>query len=339
MSKQKIRVGLIGLGGAAYMHEAGYRQSTDYAEIVAMCDLNEKIVSKRAKPYDAKVYTNYLDLVSNPAVDLVDVCAPHPMHFEIALAALEQKKHVLVEKPICVKSEQAQVLIDKAKKAGVKLSVAENTRFVKSYIETEKILKEGILGNIWTVRTLIAGSEAFRLKKADSWVGKKPYGGVILDEGGHTFYLLKWLFGGLHDVQGFASKVVPEGELEDNAVILGHLINGADINVNFSCTMEIPWTERLEIYGSKGGLIVDHLANPTLRYYNGSMDFKGKVNDQVPYDPMAWKSLSFIEEVKDFVNAVYEDRPPTIDPVDGCYAVKVIEAVASSIESGKPVIV
>jgi predicted dehydrogenase len=277
-------------------------------------------------------------LINDSSIDLVDICLPHTYHFEVALAALEGKKHVFVEKPITVKSEQALVLIEKAKAAGVKFSVAENTRFVSSYLETEKIIKQGILGDIWTVRTLIAGSEVTRLKSSDTWLGKKPYGGVILDAGVHTFYLFKWLFGGVRDVHGFASTIVPEGEAEDNAVILGHLANGAEIVMNLSCTMETPWTERLEVYGSKGGLIVDHLANPTLRYYHGVRDFEGTIVPQVPYQPAAWKYLSFIEEVKDFVNAIYEDRTPTIDPLDGYYAVKAVEAVELSINTGKPVV-
>jgi predicted dehydrogenase len=339
MSGNKIGVGMIGLGGASYMHEIGYRESSAHADIVALCDINEKVVNRRAKNNNAQVYTNYLKLLENPAVDLVDICVHHDLHYEIALAALEHQKHVFVEKPITVESKQALKLIDTAKQKGVKLSVAENTRFVKSYLETEKILKEGTLGDILVVRTLIAGSEVFRIKKADSWVGKKPHGGAILDMCVHTFYLLKWLFGGLYDVHAFSSKKIPEGELEDNAVILGHLVNGADIITNVSCTMEIPWTERLEVYGTKCGLIVDHLANPTLRYYKGSMDWQGKIVEQVPFDPRGWKYQSFVEEVKDFVNAVVDDRQPTIDPQDGYYAVKAVEAVEASIKSGKPVLV
>lgn len=338
MSKQKIRVGLVGLGGAAFMHEAGYRDSKDNAEIVALCDADEEKAHRRAKAYKARVYTNYLDLINDPEIDLVDICLPHTFHYQVALDAIAQKKHVLVEKPITVKSDQALELIAKAKEAGVKFSVAENTRFVAAYLETEKILKEGTLGDIWTVRTLIAGSEVGRLKEPGSWVGKRPYGGVILDAGVHTFYLFKWLFGGIRDVHGFASKIVPEGEVEDNAVILGHLANGAEIIMNLSCTMEAPWTERLEVYGSKGGLIVDQLANPPVKYYRGIMDFDGTVVERVPYQPAAWKYLSFIEEVKDFVSSVYEDRMPTIDPFDCYYAVKAVEAVETSIKTGKPVI-
>jgi len=65
------------------------------------------------------------------------------------------------------------------------------------------------------VRTLIAGSEVYRIKDPTLWHGKAPYGGVILDSSVHNFYLFKWLFGGVRDVLGFASRLIPEGEVEE----------------------------------------------------------------------------------------------------------------------------
>jgi predicted dehydrogenase len=264
---------------------------------------------------------------------MVDITVPHVMHYEIAKAALQKGKHVLVEKPITVKSEQGQELINLAKQKGVKFSVAENTRFVTAYLKAEEILKQGILGDIWSVRTLIAGSEVYRIKDPTLWHGKAPYGGVILDSSVHNFYLFKWLFGGVRDVLGFASRLIPEGEVEDNGLILGHLANGAEFQLNTTCTFEIPWTERVEIYGSQGGMIIDQLTDPVIKYYLGSNDIDGTVVEGVPFDPMAWKFNSMIAEVGDFVHAVIEDRPPRIDPADALYALKAAEAVARSIET------
>jgi predicted dehydrogenase len=245
---RKIRVGMIGLGSISFAHEAGFSEMGEACEIVAMCDINGEEVNSRIGMYEgSKGYTRYQELLDNPDVDLVDITVPHDMHYEIAKAALEKGKHVLVEKPITVKSEQGAELIALAKKAEVKFSVAENTRFVTAYLKAEQILKGGLLGDIWTVRTLIAGSEVHRLKDPNLWHGKLPYGGVILDSAVHNFYLFKWLFGGVRDVLGFASKIVPEGEAEDNGLILGQLANGAEFQLNTSCTMEIPWTERVEI--------------------------------------------------------------------------------------------
>ena len=336
MAEKKVRVGLIGLGSISYAHEAGYSELGEDCQIVALCDINEEEVNNRIGMYaGAKGYTRYQELLDNPSVDMVDITVPHVMHYEIAKAALEKGKHVLVEKPITVISSQAEELIALAKQKGLKFSVAENTHFVTAYLKAEEILKQGLLGDIWSVRTLIAGSEAYRIKDPNLWHGKAPYGGVILDSSVHNFYLFKWLFGGVKDVLGFASKIIPEGEMEDNGLILGHLANGAEFLLHTSCTFEIPWTERVEIYGSQGGMIIDQLADPVVKYYLGSGDIDGTLVEGVPFDPMAWKFNSMIAEVGDFVHAVIEDRPPRIDPQDALYALKAAEAVARSIQTNK----
>jgi predicted dehydrogenase len=244
---------------------------------------------------------------------------------------------VLVEKPITVNSKQGEELITLSKEKGVKFSVAENTHFVTAYLKAEEVLNLGVLGDIRSVRTLIAGSEVHRIKDPNLWHGKAPYGGVILDTGVHTFYLFKWLFGGVRDVMGFASKIIPEGEVEDNGLILGHLVNGAEFQLNTSCTFEIPWTERLEIYGSKGGLIIDQLVDPVIKYYEGSGDIDGTVVEGVPFDPMAWKFNSMIAETQDFVKAILEDRPPRVDPENALYALKATEAALESIKLNRSV--
>ena len=338
--KSKIQVGLIGLGSISFAHEAGFSEMGEICQIAAMCDINPEEVDSRIASYaGCEGYINYKDLLDNPKVDLVDITVPHEKHYEIARAALEKGKHVLVEKPIAVKSEQGAELIDLARVKGLKFSVAENTRFVTAYQKAEEILKQGILGEILSVRTLIAGSEVYRIKNPALWHGKAPYGGVILDSAVHNFYLFKWLFGGVREVLGFASKLVPEGEMEDNGLILGHLANGAEFQLNTSCTMEIPWTERVEIYGSVGGMIIDQLANPVIKYYLGSNDIDGIAIEDVPFDPLGWKFGSMVAEIKDFVEAVIEDRLPLIDPADALYALKAVEAVARSVETKQSVLV
>ena len=336
----KLRVGLIGLGAISYAHEVGFAELMDMCRIAAMCDIHEDEVNSRMLMYDGcRGYTRYQDLLDDPSIDLVDITVPHALHYEIAKAALERGKHVLVEKPITVRSEQGQELIGLAKSKHLKFSVAENTRFVTAYQKAESLLKQGMLGEIWSVRTLIAGSEVYRIKNPELWHGKAPYGGVILDSAVHNFYLFKWLFGGVRDVLGFASRIVPEGEMEDNGLVLGHLANGAEFQLNTSCTFEIPWTERLEVYGASGGMIIDQLANPVIKYYMGSNDIDGTVIEDVPFDPLGWKFASMVLEIQDFVTAVAEDRAPLIDPEDALYAVRAVEAVSQSLESRQPVMV
>jgi predicted dehydrogenase len=160
---------------------------------------------------------------------------------------------------------------------------------------------------------------------------------VLLDSGVHSFYLLKWLFGGIRDICAFAYKLLPQSLVDDHSIAVGHLTNGAVFETTQSCITETPWTERLEIHGSEGSLIVDHLVNPTLVHFQGADDIEGTPLTQVPYEPLAWKYFSMLAEVRDMVQAILENRPPLIDPLDGCYAVQVVEAAYKSIAEGKPI--
>ena len=339
MSTHTVRVGIIGTGGIAYVHEAGYTEIPDLAQIVAVCDVNVKVARERATPYNARVYADYHALIADADVDMVDITVPHRWHYPIALAALEQGKHVLVEKPMAMTAEQALHLIKTAEVKGVKFTVAENTHFVTAYLEAERLLHANTLGDIRLVRAYIAGSEVGRIKSQTSWVGSPENLGVLLDSGVHSFYLMKWLFGGVRDIQAIAYKVIPESVVDDHTVTFGHLANGAVFETTQSCIVEAPWTERLEIHGSKGSLIIDQLANPPAVHFNGPDDVDGTPLESVPFEPLAWKYLSMIAEVQDFVQAIIEDRLPRINPLYGYHAIQVAEAGYTSIAEGKAVFV
>ncbi|HEY6411396.1 MAG TPA: Gfo/Idh/MocA family oxidoreductase, partial [Ktedonobacteraceae bacterium] len=195
----------------------------------------------------------------------------------------------------------------------------------------ERLLQNNTLGAIRFVRASISGSEAARIKSHASWVGSPENQGVLLDSGVHTFYLLRWLFGGVQDIQAFTYKILPESQVEDHACAFGHLANGAVFETTQSCIIEAPWTERLEIHGSLGSLIIDQLANPPAIHFKGPDDIEGTPLTSVPYEPLAWKYLSIVAEVQDFVHAITENRPPIINPHYAHHAIQVVEAAYKSI--------
>jgi predicted dehydrogenase len=332
----RLGVGIIGIGTVSFFHEMGYVEMPERCRIVAMCDIDEPTVRLRAGNRGSTAYTQYADLLADPEVELVDVIVPHGMHHEVVLAAIDAGKHVIVEKPIAVRSEQGGDMIERARQAGVTFAVAENTRFIAAYQAVDRLLREGTLGDVWTVRTLIAGSEVEHIRDPAAWHGTAPWGGVILDSAVHSFYLLRWLFGGVRDTHAFASRIVPEGEMEDNALILGRLRDGAEYQLYVTCTAEVPWTERLEVYGSAGGVVVDQLSDPVVKYYLGSDDIEGTVIESVPFDPFLWKGNSMFAELRDVVDAVTGGRAPLVDPRDALYALEAAEAAMRSVSSGRP---
>lgn len=337
MQRAKLRIGVIGVGIYSDAHMRGLAEAHERSQVIAICDLNEQRAKEAAARFGAQVYTDYKLLIQNPDVDIVLIILPHHLHYEVASYAIAHKKHVLLEKPLTINPADGLDLIEKAKAAGIKFTVAENTRFITAYLEAEKLLKQNALGDIILVRTLLAGSEVDRLENTSLWKGKKggSGGGVIIDAAPHTFYLLKWFFGDFEDVQAFATQVVAVSEVEDNALVMGRLANGAEYFCQFSFTAQAPWSERLEVYGTNGTLIIDQLVNPPARFYKNPDDAFATALDAVPYDPANWKQNSFVEEIKDFVSAVWEDRSPLVDPMDAYHGLLVIQKAYESIAAGK----
>ena len=124
---KKVRVGIVGCGGIANQkHLPSLRANADLNEVVAFCDLIEERAVKAAKEYgtpDAKVYTEYHELVNDPRVDVVHVCTPNVAHCPITVAAFEAGKHVMCEKPMAHCTADAKKMMEAWKKAGKKFTI------------------------------------------------------------------------------------------------------------------------------------------------------------------------------------------------------------------------
>jgi predicted dehydrogenase len=336
----KLRVGILGAGLIAPIHAAGFQEVPDLAEVVAVCDTQPENAENVAALFDARVCSDYHDLLVDPDVDLIDVILPHHLHYPVAMDIIAAKKHFLLEKPVAVTYQQSLEIVEAAKKAGISLGIAENTRYIRAYLSAKKVILSGKLGEINLVRTFLPANERIRLADGEFW-GRKTAcgGGALIDSGPHTFYLLKWLFGEVTELTAFTSQLYRVGsEVEDNADVRGRLACGADFLSSFSFTVEIPHSERLEVYGTNGSLIVDQMVNPPVKFYAEPVDFDGSPVEGPEYDPMGWHYFSIVEEVKDFVHTVVENRPPTVDPLDCCYAVRVVEKAYESVRKGNTLV-
>lgn len=334
---KKLRIGVIGLGIISAAHEMGFEAVKEKVEIVAICDINRDRATERAAKYNARVFTQYQELLNDKTIDIVDIILPHDLHYPVCKAALLASKHVLMEKPMTINPAHGIELIHLAREQGVKFMVAENTRFVKAYLELQKMLLNKQLGDIYLIRTLIAGTEIYRMVDPGNWKGKKEGsgGGVIMDAAPHSFYLLRWLFGDIAELQAHANQVVPGSEVEDNAVIVGKLINGAQFDLEFSFTVQAPWTERLEVHGSKGSVIIDQILNPPTVYFRGPEDFNPGQLDGVGYNPINWKTELIASGVSQFIESVVANEDPPVHLMDTYYAVEACASAYRSIKSQK----
>ena len=114
----KLKVGIIGVGGIARTHIPGWQASTD-AELVAGSDIGAEALQRFGAEHGVtKLHADPEALLSDPDIDIIDICTPNMYHAPLAIAALEAGKHVLCEKPLAPTPEDIRRMIDARDRSG-----------------------------------------------------------------------------------------------------------------------------------------------------------------------------------------------------------------------------
>ena len=279
-----LGIGVIGLGLVSRSHLDGYEQA-DGCELVVVCDTSQKKMDAVAAARGVDGTTDYREVLADDRVDAVALLLPHALHHPIGLEAIAAGKHVCMEKPITVTEAEAEDLIEAAEAADLTLAVAENTRYVSAYIEAERMIREGELGEIRMVRGFIPDQiiDEWKLDDPTQVWKREPHGcGALQDCGPHMFDLLHWYFGGVEHLDAITQGWVPEVALDNHAVAFGRMADGPMFSIEFSSVTEYPRGERVEIYGSSGTLLIDQTLDPPMVFYAGDQDPHGTPSTRFP---------------------------------------------------------
>ena len=143
---KKVRVGIVGAKFAADIHCHSYSRN-DLAEVVAIADIADasELMQKWSIP---DYHKDYREMFARDDIDLVSVCVPNFLHHDVAIAAAQAGKHVVVEKPVTLRAREADELIRLAREKERILTVFQNRRWDGDFLTVKKILKEGWLGRL-----------------------------------------------------------------------------------------------------------------------------------------------------------------------------------------------
>jgi len=228
---ERLRVGLIGVGGIARLHSLGYKDNPQ-AELYALCDVDEGLLHQRATEWGAqKAFTDYRQLLADPHVDAVEVITPHHLHAPMGIAALQAGKHLSLQKPMAVSVAECDALIAAAHRAGKCFRVFENFRYYP-LVRAKELLEAGAIGEPLSIRLkVVQGSMgkgwkipysrwAWRFDAAQSGGGR-----VIFDYGYHLFSVAMWLLGAVEKVYAWITYRPIRTELARRKV---PLVKGVD---------------------------------------------------------------------------------------------------------------
>ncbi|MCS7181216.1 MAG: ThuA domain-containing protein [bacterium] len=158
--EKEIKCGIIGYGPAFGMgkYHADLINSTYGLKTVSFFDINKERVEQAKKDFpDSRTYTNLNEFLNDNETELVVIITPHNTHKDLTITSLNAGKSVVVEKPMCIKLEEADEMIETAEKKGLMLSVFHNRRWDGDFLAIEKIINSGEIGKIFNIEIFMSG--------------------------------------------------------------------------------------------------------------------------------------------------------------------------------------
>ncbi len=200
----KLRVAIVGCGTISRFAAPGYVKNPD-SEVYALCDPVPERAEALAKELgiEARIYTDYEDVLNDPRVDAVELMTPSHLHAPQIMAGLDAGKHVSCQKPICPTVKEADQVIEAARKARTKFRISENFVFYPPIVKAKELMDSGAIGEPSSVRLrTVMGSLRGELKitiqpGALEWrsIPELNPGGLLYDSGWHRYATELWWIG------------------------------------------------------------------------------------------------------------------------------------------------
>ncbi len=260
---KEVRIGIIGLGGMGFNH-AKYilKDTVQGGRLTAVCDIDPARLELAKAEFGDKVqrFDNVDVFFANAPVDAVLIATVHYTHPELAIKAFQHNMHVLIEKPAGVYTKQVREMNEEAEKSGKVFGIMYNCRTIPMYQKVRDLIVNGELGEIkrtnWIITTWYRTQ---RYYNSGGWRGtwEGEGGGVLLNQSPHQLDLWQWICGMPERVRGFCHfGKYHDIEVEDDVTAYVEYKNGAT-GTFITTTGEAPGTDRLEIAGDMGKIVVE----------------------------------------------------------------------------------
>ncbi|WP_040952803.1 Gfo/Idh/MocA family protein [Gorillibacterium massiliense] len=331
----KLKVGIIGCGNIFPMHAASI-QLTDLAELKAVCDNKEDRARQAAEKYNCNYYTSYEEMIDKEELDVIHICTPHYLHPPMTIYAANKGKHILTEKPMSTKLEDAKAMVEACEKNNVTLGVIFQNRYNPGSQLIKSAILDGSLGSVLGAKCSVTWNRSDHYYSGSDWKGTwdKEGGGVIIDQAIHTMDLMRWFIGEeieYVDAQ-IGNRAHEQIEVEDSAEGVIKFRNGVFAGffaVNYY-SYDAP--VEIEIHCMKGtAKMVAEKA--TITYNDGTIITREKnPNEIIDYGEgvkIYW-GVSHSKQIRDYYDALRSGKPLYIDGKEAFKTQEMINAIYTS---------
>ncbi len=345
-TQRELGFGIIGCGVVSDWHIYGIKH-TEGARLIAVADAVKERAQNKGESEGVPYYQDYQDLLAREDIEVVNICVPSGLHKEIAVAAANAGKHVIVEKPLDITLERIDQIINACEKAGVKLSVIYQSRFFDSTRKIKKAIDQGKFGKLVLGDVYNKYYRPQEYYDSGNWRGtwKLDGGGALMNQSIHGIDLLQYLMGPVKSLFAYSKVLVRNIETEDTAVAVIEFKNGAIGTIEGATSVYPSYERRLEIHGEKGSVrvegeemvdwaFVDEVDEEKYKKPEKAVQKKLKTSSNgswaIPID-------THQPQIEGMVKAIWEDRSPVVDGHEARKAVEIILAAYQSAKTNKPV--
>ncbi len=361
---KKLKIGIIGCGGIANQkHFPALTFHKEKCELVAFCDIVEERAMTAAEKFgseDAKIYTDYNDLLKDESIDIVHVLTPNVSHAPITIAAFKAGKNVLCEKPMAHTTEAAEAMMEAWKASGKKFTIGYQNRFRPEVQALKKSCENGVLGEIY-----FGKAHAVRRRAVPTW-GVFPDksqqgGGPLIDIGTHALDITLWMMdnyepesvtGSVYEKLGQLEQATDGNmfgpwdpktyEVEDSAFGYIKMKDGASIFLEASWALNVLESKEAAttLCGTKSGAQI----NAGMSYRNNELIYNtGKNGMLMEERNSATGNIAYFEggasapetlEADQWLDAVAGDKDPLVKPEQAFVVTKILDAIYKAAADG-----
>ena len=282
-----IRIGILGCGKIAQVrHIPEYADNKD-CELCGFYNPTRSRAEEMVEKYGGKVFDTAEELLADPNIDAVSVCAANYAHAELTIKALKAGKHVLCEKPMATTMADCEAMVAAAKESGKLLMIGQNQRVTAAHMLARKMVEEGVIGKVISFRTAFGhgGPETWAIKPGkDTWFFDKGKAamGVMADLGIHKTDLIQYLLGQrvvattamltTLDKRGADDELIG---VDDNAICIYKMSDGTVGTMTASWTYYAAEDNSTVLYGTKGEMRIydDPAHSIVLKKVGGEVEY------------------------------------------------------------------
>ncbi len=271
-----LAFGLVGCGHIGKRHAELIGK---YGRLVAVCDVNEEKANHFASTYNTKPYLNFqLLLEKEKDLDVIVICTPNALHAGQAIAALNQRLHVLCEKPMALKLFDCDNMIEAAMSNKRILHIVKQNRYNQPVIQLKHLLSTGSFGKIYSISLQCYWNRKNSYYTESNWKGLLSMdGGILYTQFSHFIDIACWMFGKMECIAAYGANYAHKQviEFEDTIIALVKFEHEVVGTFHFSINAHEQNMEgSLTVLGEKGSMTIGGQYLNKLTYFN--------VQDKVP---------------------------------------------------------